>query len=228
MRLLIVDDERDIREFLKANLQTECFAVDTAGDGEEGSFMARTRDYDVILLDNVMPKKNGKEVCRDIRAAGKTTPIIMLSVQADVDDKVSLLDAGADDYLEKPFSFRELRSRIQALMRRPKDLMKPVLSVDDLILDTVSKRVRRGGREIYLTRKEFALTEFMLRHCGLVVSRGMLMEHVWDDEIDAFSNTIEAHMANLRKKIDRATRRKLIHTVPGRGYKIDFGSRVTG
>lgn len=221
MRILVVDDERDIREFLKKNLEADCFAVDTAGDGEEGSYLARENDYDLILLDYIMPKKTGFLVCREVRAAGKTTPIIVLSVQSETDDKVDFLNAGADDYIAKPFSYEELRSRIRAIMRRPPSLIMPTLSVDDLILDISRQKVRRGGKEIYLTRKEFALLEHLLRHTGSVISRGKLLEHVWGDDVDPFSNTVEAHILNLRKKIDKKSRQKLIHTVPGRGYKID-------
>ena len=221
MRILVVDDDKDIREFLKKNLQMESFVVDTAGNGEDGSYMGRVHDYDLILLDNVMAKKNGIEVCKDIRSSGKTTPIIMLSVESEVSDKIALLNAGADDYVTKPFSYKELSSRIRALLRRPKTIVAPALHIADLTLDSMSQKVKRGTRDIYLTRKEFALIEYLMRHSGNVVSRAALMEHVWNDELDPFSNTIEAHILNLRKKIDANTRRKLIQTVPGRGYKID-------
>lgn len=226
MRILVADDDKEIRDFLKTSLQAECFIVDTAADGEEGSYLARTHDYDVLVVDNIMPKKSGFELCQEVRKHGKKTPIIILSVQSEVDDKVNLLNAGADDYLAKPFSYRELQSRIRALMRRPQNLTHPVLRVDDLILDTTQQKVRRGTKEVYLTRKEFALTEYLMRNSGAVVSRGMLMEHVWNDEIDPFSNTIEAHILNLRKKIDAISKRKLIHTVPGRGYKIESIGRA--
>jgi len=226
MRILIVDDDNEIRDFLKTNLQAECFTVDTAADGQEGSYLARTHDYDVLILDNIMPKKNGYEVCQEVRKQGKKVPIIILSVQTDVDEKVHLLNAGADDYLSKPFSYRELQSRIRALMRRPQDLTEPVLRVDDFILDTMKQKAIRGTKDIYLTRKEFALTEYLMRNSGNVVSRGMLMEHIWNDEIDPFSNTIEAHILNLRKKIEGVSKRKLIHTVPGRGYKIESTGRA--
>lgn len=226
MRILVADDDREIRESLKANLQAECFIVDTAADGEEGSYLARTHSYDLLIIDNVMPRKSGYELCQEVRKHGKKMPIIVLSVQTGVDDKVELLNAGADDYLAKPFSYRELQSRIRAIMRRPHELSRPVLRVDDLILDTAKQRVRRGVKDVYLTRKEFALTEYLMRHSGAVVSRGMLMEHVWNDEIDPFSNTIEAHILNLRKKIDRISKKKLIHTVPGRGYKIESIGRA--
>jgi DNA-binding response OmpR family regulator len=221
MRLLVVDDDKEIREFLKGNLQSESFSVDTAADGEEGSFMGRTHDYDAIVLDNVMPKKTGFEVCRDIRQAGKNTPIIILSVQSEIEDKVDLINGGADDYLTKPFAYRELQSRLRAVMRRPSTVVHPIMTVDNLTLDTLRQKVTRGKKEIYLTRKEFALTEYLMRHHGTVVSRGMLMEHVWNDDLDPFSNTIEAHILNLRKKLDTNPRRRLIHTIPGRGYKIE-------
>lgn len=226
MRILVVDDEKEIRESLKASLQAESFVVDVATNGEEGSYLARTHEYDAIILDNVMPKKSGFEVCQDIRKAGKDTPIIVLSVQSEVEDKVDLINEGADDYLTKPFAYRELQSRLRALLRRPKQILKQILAIDDLELDTTKQKVKRGRKDIYLTRKEFALMEYLMRNCGAVVSRGMLMEHVWNDDIDPFSNTIEAHILNLRKKIDAGTKRKLIHTVPGRGYKIDSVGRT--
>lgn len=221
MRILIVEDDRELREFLKKNLQIESFVVDTAGDGQEGSYMGRTHDYDLILLDNIMPKKNGLEVCKDIRLSGKTTPIIMVSVQSDTLDKVSLLNSGADDYVTKPFSYKELSSRIRAILRRPNLIISPVLTVGDFTLDTMNQKASRGRKNIYLTRKEFALAECLMRNAGSVVSRAMLMEHVWDDDLDPFSNTIEAHILNLRKKIDMKSGKKLIHTVPGRGYRIE-------
>lgn len=226
MRILVIEDDRDLRGSLKAHFQAETFAVDTAADGEEGSYLARSHEYDAILLDNVLPKKNGLDVCKEIRQSGKHTPIIVLSVKSSVDDKIELLNAGADDYVTKPFSYNELKSRVHALLRRPRTLMPPLLKVDDLILDTLEQRVRRGKKEIYLTRKEFALAEYLLRNRGTVVSRAMLMEHVWNSEIDPFSNTIEAHILNLRKKIDLGAKKKLIHTVPGRGYKIEVPGKT--
>ncbi len=220
MRILVIDDDKDIREFLKASLTAESFAVDTAGDGEEGSYMARVHEYDLIILDNIMPRKNGAEVCKNIRSIGKSTPIIILSVQSETDDKINLLNIGADDYITKPFSYKELRSRIYAILRRPPTVTSPILKVDDLALDIMNQKAIRGKREIYLTRKEFALTEFLMRNASKTVSRGKLMEHVWNDRIDPFSNTLEAHILNLRKKIDKTSKNKLIHTIPGRGYKI--------
>ena len=156
-----------------------------------------------------------------MRLSGSHIPILILSIKSTADDKAALLNHGADDYLAKPFSYNELKSRVHALLRRPRVLMPPLLKVDDLTLDTLEQRVRRGKKEIYLTRKEFALAEYLLRNRGTVVSRGMLMEHVWNSEIDPFSNTIESHILNLRKKIDKGASKKLIHTVPGRGYKME-------
>jgi DNA-binding response OmpR family regulator len=221
MRILVIDDNLDIRHFLKESLESENFVVDTAGDGTEGSYMARSNDYDAIVLDYILPKKNGSVVLKEIRDAGKSMPILMLTVQDEIDDKVDLLNMGADDYMTKPFSYKELLSRVRALVRRPAQIILPVLKVGDFVLDTVRLRATRGGKEVYLTRKEFALIEYLMRNSGNVVSRGMLMEHVWDDSLDAFSNTIEAHIRNLRRKIDSASEKKIIHTVPGRGYKID-------
>jgi two-component system, OmpR family, copper resistance phosphate regulon response regulator CusR len=221
MRILIVDDEKEISTFLKKSLEEECFSVDVAYTGEQGSYFARTNDYDIIILDNMMPGKLGMEVCKEIRAAQKAIPIIMLSVQSEVTTKIDLLNSGADDYMTKPFSFEELRARIHALLRRPQALEETLLSIDDLTLNKKKQQVARGNKTIYLTRKEFQLLEYLMVNKEMALSRGMIMEHVWNMECDPFSNTIEAHILNLRKKIDAGKKRKLIHSVPGRGYKID-------
>lgn len=220
MRILVIDDDRDMRESLKTGLQSECYVVDTVGTGEDGLYMSRTHDYDLILLDSVLPKKSGIQVCREIRAAGRSTPIIIVSVQSRVDDKVEFLNAGADDYVTKPFSFEELKSRIRALLRRPSEIVNQIIEVDDLVIDCARQKVTRGTKEIYLTRKEFALLHHLATNGGAVASRASLMEHVWNDEIDPLSNTLESHIANLRKKIDRPAHRKIIETVPGRGYRM--------
>lgn len=222
MRALVVDDEVELRETLAENLRDECFAVDTASDGTEGSYMARTNDYDIILLDNMLPEKSGTTICMEVRRTGRTVPILMLSVLSDSWQKVTLLNAGADDYLSKPYSFDELMARIRALLRRPSNLVGDVLTVDDLTLDVKQQSVKRAERGVYLTRKEFTLLAYMMRHQGTVLSRGMIMEHVWDMVSDPFSNTIESHIRGLRKKVERPGLRKLIHTVPGRGYKLDL------
>jgi DNA-binding response OmpR family regulator len=201
MRILIVEDEEGIASFLKAGLESEYFAVDVAEDGERGSYLARTNEYDIIILDNMLPKKEGAEVCDDIRKSGKTTPIIMLSARSELGIKVELLNKGADDYLTKPFSLEELIARIRALLRRPTTLSSEILQVDDLIMDTKKHVTTREGKEIYLTKKEFMLLELLMKHKGSVVSRGSIMEHVWDMNVDPFSNTIESHILNIRKKI---------------------------
>lgn len=221
MKILLVEDEPDIVHFLKPALEAECFVVDVATDGNSGLRLAKVNDYDIIILDNMLPERNGIDVCRDIREAGKSVPIIMLSVIANSQTKVELLNAGADDYITKPFSFEELLARIHALLRRPKKVEDEILSIDDLTLDIRRKKVIRKNKEIYLTRKEFMLLEYLLRNKGIVLSRGMIMEHVWDMNADPFSNTIESHILSLRKKIKAHGGKKLIFTVPGRGYRIE-------
>lgn len=222
MRVLVVEDEKQIGAFLKAGLSEKCYSVDLAPDGERGSFLARTTEYDLIILDNILPKKTGLEICKDLRDRGKATPILMLSVRTDTATKVELLNAGADDYLCKPFSLDELLARVGALLRRPATIEGDAMQIDDLKIDAVSYGVSRGSKRLYLTRKEFMLLAYLLRHRGTVVSRGMILEHVWDMDGDPFSNTIESHISSLRRKIDLPGRKKLIHTVPGRGYKADL------
>ncbi|MBP6949237.1 MAG: response regulator transcription factor [Candidatus Pacebacteria bacterium] len=222
MRILIVEDEEGIAAFLKAGLESEYFAVDVAEDGEQGSYLARTNDYDIIVLDNMLPKKTGSEVCEEIRKDGKNTPIIMLSAVSELGVKVELLNKGADDYLTKPFSLEELIARIRALLRRPKAVSSEILQIDDLIMDTKRHVTKRGDKEIYLTRKEFMLLELLMKKGGSVVSRGAIMEHVWDMNVDPFSNTIESHILNIRKKISVKGKSELISTLPGIGYKIDI------
>lgn len=221
MRALVIDDERGVRETLAENLRTRCFAVDTAEDGTEGSYLARTNVYDIIILDNMLPEKNGLTVCEEIRSIGRTTPILVLSVLSDAWRKVDLLNAGADDYMIKPFSFEELMARIRALLRRPTVMEGDIITVDTLTIDTKQQTVKREETGIYLTRKEYMLLEYLMRNRGSVLSRAMIMEHVWDMTSDPFSNTIESHILSLRRKVDKPHQRKLIHTVPGRGYRID-------
>ena len=217
MHILIVEDEKDIQDFIKKSLQSECYAVDTAEDGEKGLYLARTNSYDMIILDNNMPKKTGREMCQELREEGNNVPILMLSVQSETTTKVDLLNAGADDYLTKPFSIDELSARIKALLRRPKNIENEIFNIDDLMVDINRHVVKRAGKEIYLTRKEFTLLVYLLKNQGLVLSRSMIMEHVWDMSIDPFSNIM-----SLRKKIDLPESKKLIHTINGRGYKMDL------
>lgn len=221
MKILVVEDEKDIINFLKPSLEAESFVVDVAEDGEAGLFLARTNNYDLIILDNALPKKSGLEVCQEIRSRQNTTPIIILSVLSEVNKKVELFNAGADDYLTKPFSFQELLARIKSVLRRPKKIEDEILRVDDLELDLRRNLVKRDGVEINLTRKQFVLLEYLMRNAGIVMTRGMIMEHVWDMNADPFSNTIETHILSLRKKIKaKKNQPELIFTVPGRGYKI--------
>lgn len=222
MRLLIIEDERETRELLKASFEEENFVVDSAEDGTSGSYMARANEYDLIILDHVLPGKDGFQICEEIRRNGKHVPIIMLSVKSEINHKVHLFGQGIDDYVTKPFSFTELLARVRAVLRRPREMKADLISVDDLVLDIQKQAIFRGSRRIYLTRKEFGLLEYMMKNKGKVLSRGMIMEHVWNSESDPFSNTIEAHILNLRKKIDAGHKKRLIHSVPGRGYKIDY------
>ncbi len=226
MRLLLVEDEENIAMPLRTGLEAECFVIDVAADGERGSFLARTNEYDVIILDNMLPKKNGRLICQEIRQDGKTVPILILSVLNEVDTKVDLLNAGADDYLTKPFSFTELLARVRALLRRQSHITEEVLKIGDIILEVQAHRVKRGEREIYLTRKEFILLEYFMRNPGVVLSRGKIMEHVWDINADPFSNTIEAHIRSLRQKLQLSRDSKCIQTIPGRGYRIEWLSTI--
>jgi DNA-binding response OmpR family regulator len=220
MRILIVEDEKEIRQFLEKSLRNECYIVDSAEDGEKGSFLARTNEYDLILLDNMMPGKTGLQVCEEIRKDGKVVPILVLSVKTESTTKADLLNAGADDYLTKPFSLDELLARIRALLRRPRAIENEVFQVEDLVLDSSKNTVIRAGKDVYLTRKEFALLKYLMKNAGTVLSRGMIVEHVWDMNADPFSNTIESHIVSWRKKVDVEGLKKLINTIPGRGYRI--------
>jgi len=221
MRILLIEDEKEISGFLKPCLEAENFIVDLAQDGEKGSFLARTNDYDLIILDIGLPKKQGDQVCKEIRGNNKNVPIVVLTIKSEIVNKLNLFDKGADDYLTKPFSFEELLARIRAVLRRPHQTENEILTVGDLTLDVKRHLVKRGSKEIYLTRKEFTLLEYLIKNQGLALSRGMIMEHVWDINADPFSNTIEAHILKLRQKIDKGNQIKLIHTIPGRGYKIE-------
>ena len=220
MRILVVDDEPEICTLLRRALTQHSFSVDVAQDGDKASSLARTNDYDAIILDNILPKKMGLQVCREIRAAGKTVPILMLSAIPESAVKVQLLDAGADDYLSKPFSMDELLARIRALLRRPKQISEDILTFADLILNTKAHTVYRAKKEIHLTPKEFMLLEYLLRNKGAVTTRSMILEHVWNMDTDPFSNTIESHILSLRRKLDGNYKGSLIQTVPGVGYKI--------
>lgn len=221
MNILIVEDNKDILDFLKTSLTEEGFVVDTMEDGELGLERAKSGAHDLIILDNVLPKKNGQEICAELRKCGFNIPIIMLSVNADIDTKVELLNCGADDYVAKPFSFSELLARVRALLRRPEIIKSQILKIGDLAVDTINHTVKKGNKEIALTRKEFSLLEYFTRNQGKVLSRAEILEHVWDMNADPFTNTIETHIFNLRKKLGRNNGKELIHTISGIGYKIE-------
>jgi DNA-binding response OmpR family regulator len=221
MKILIVEDDQPTAQTLKKGLESQCYAVDVEGDGEKGFYRARTNDYDLIILDNMLPGKEGPEVCKGIRQYKIRTPILMLSAWTEVDQKVNLLDCGADDYLTKPYSFNELSARVKALLRRPPALIEENLSAGGLVLDRNAYTVTRDGRPVTLTPKEFSLLEYLMQNAGRVLSRGQILEHVWDGRVDMLTNAIETHIANLRKKIDADHDRKFIHTLSGRGYKFE-------
>ncbi len=220
MRVLIVEDQPEMASALQRNLQGEYFVVDVAQDGERGLYMARTAPYDIILLDFMLPKMDGKQLCQALREGGKEMPILMMSVKTEVANKVQALDLGADDYLPKPFSHEELVARMRALLRRPKVLPTSLLTCDDLVMDSRRHTVTRGGLPINLTRKEFMLVECLLRAGGDAVSRATITEKVWDSSLDDFSNALETHILNIRKKIEGPGQSKLIHTIAGVGYAI--------
>lgn len=221
MRILLVEDEPRMANVIAKGLREQSYAVDVAADGEEALYQTSINDYDLILLDVLLPRRDGFEVCRELRARGDTTPILMLTARATIDDRVTGFDAGADDYLTKPFSFRELSARVRALMRRDSQLRPDAFQLDDLIVDSASHRVTRASREIELTAKEYALLEFLARRAGQLVSRSEIAAHVWDDSFDPFSNSIEVYMNRLRKKIDDDHPVKLLHTRRGEGYILE-------
>jgi two-component system copper resistance phosphate regulon response regulator CusR len=202
-------------------LREQSYAVDVAQDGNDGLYQSSINDYDLIVLDVLLPERDGFEVCRELRARGSATPILMLTARAAVDDRITGFDAGADDYLTKPFSFRELLARIRALLRRDSRLHPDVFEVDDLIIDSASHRVSRADREIQLTAKEYALLEHLARNAGRLISRSEIAAHVWDESFDPFSNTFEVYINRLRKKIDGNDATKLLHTRRGEGYILE-------
>lgn len=220
MRILVIEDDRKAAELLATGLKEEGLVVDVAGTAEAGDEMASVNTYAVIVLDWLLPDREGVAVCRDLRRRGVSTPILMLTARDALEDRVTGLDAGADDYLIKPYGFSELMARIRALLRRS-DLSRPVvLRVADLELDTVSQIVARGGEPIDLTAKEYAILEVLMRHAGAVVPRSAVTEHVWVSEPDMSPNLLEVHLSRLRRKIDHGRRSSLIQTIRGRGYLI--------
>jgi DNA-binding response OmpR family regulator len=220
MRILLVEDEAQVASFIRRGLREEQYTVDVAVDGEEGIFVAQTNEYDLILLDWTLPKLSGIEVLQRLREDGITVPILLLTGRDTIKDKVTGLDAGADDYLTKPFGFEELLARVRALLRRRGDMIPTVLRVADLELDSLRHCVHRNGTRIDLTAREYSLLEYLLRNAGRVVTRTMLAEHVWEHDFDPMSNVIDVHVARLRRKIDQEFPVKLLETIRGKGYRM--------
>ncbi len=220
MRVLVVEDSRQMREALAKGLRENGYAVDMAGDGLAGLELAQINPYDLIVLDILLPGMDGLEVCRRVRAEGLKTQILMLTARDAVVDRVAGLDAGADDYLVKPFAFRELLARMRALLRRHRDAYPTLLNLADLTLDTAARVASRAGQKIHLTAKEYSLLEYLMLHACQVVTREQISEHVWDNDYDPFSNLIEVYIQRLRKKIDQRFPVKLIHTRRGAGYLL--------
>lgn len=196
------------------------YAVDLAHDAQEGTYLSEEEDYDLIILDLMLPGGDGLTICKQVREKGIATPIMILTAKTQVDDRVAGLNAGADDYLTKPFAFSELQARVQALLRRAHREASPTLKVADLELDPVSHEVRRNGQEIELSPKEFSILEFMIRNKNQVVTRTMILEHVWDYNFETFSNIVDVYMTHLRKKVDGNENKKLIQSIHGVGFKI--------
>lgn len=218
MRVLLVEDESRVAAVIARGLRENTYAVDIAGDGERALYFAAINTYDLVILDLMLPIKDGCTVCRELRASGFRAPILMLTARDAVDDRVAGLDAGADDYLAKPFDFKELLARLRALLRRPEEVLHAVARVADLTLDTARHAAERAGRTVPLTAKEYALLEYLVRNSGRVVGREEIAQHVWDESFDPFSNVIDVYVKRLRAKLDADGARRLIHTRRGEGY----------
>jgi len=222
MRILIIEDEEKLAQALKKGLEKEGYAADYILDGEAGQRRIEIshKDYDLIILDLLLPKITGFEIAANIRRADILTPILILTARDAIEDKVSALDSGADDYLVKPFSFEELFARVRALLRRPEQTLPLELKAKDLSLNVTTRKVYRQGKEVPLTMKEFGLLEYLMRHPNQVLTREQILDHLWDFAFDSFSNIVDVHMKNLRKKVDTEYHDKLLETIRGVGYKI--------
>lgn len=225
MRILVVEDERRLAAVLRRGLQEQGYAVDVAHDGEDGLRLAEQEPYDLVLLDVLLPVLDGFSVCRRLRAARRPMPILMLTARDAVDDRVAGLDSGADDYLVKPFAFRELLARVRALLRREALARDPVLRLADLEVNTVTHEVRRAGRPIELTSKEYAVLEYFVRNPNRVLTRTQIAEHVWDYDFVALSNVVDVYVGSLRRKLDDHREPRLLQTVRGAGYKLRTSAR---
>jgi DNA-binding response OmpR family regulator len=220
MRLLLVEDDKKAAQVLSRGFVEEGFVVDVAHSGDVGDELAFVNDYDAIVLDWMLPRKDGLSLCHDLRARGVRTPVLMLTARDSLPDRIAGLDAGADDYLTKPFAFEELLARIRALLRRSELVRPPLLKVADLTLDPVTQRVTRGSRELSLTPKEYAILETLMRHAGQVVSRTRIGNSVWEEDRDDLTNLVDVHVSHLRRKIDCDDAPPLIHTVRARGFRL--------
>ncbi len=218
MRILLVEDDRKIAGLIQRSLKEQHYAVDLAQDGENGIFLAQVNTYDLIILDIMLPVKDGLSICKEFRKKNTDTPILLLTARGEIRDKVVGLNAGADDYLTKPFSFEEFLARVRVLLRRQRPEKTSKLKVADLELDQITHKVRRGEKEIILTNTEYALLEYFMLHANQVITRTMISEHVWNDDFDSFSNVINVYVNYLRKKIDDGFSKKLIHSLRGTGY----------
>ena len=223
MKILIIEDEHKIARLIKEGLEEQTFAIDICHDGDEGLGAARHGDYDLIILDRMLPGGlDGTDICKTLRSEGNSTPILMLTAKDQIQDRIAGLNSGADDYLVKPFSFEELLARIRAVLRRPHQAMDDVLSAEDLTMNVTLKEVRRDGKPIQLSPKEFAILEYLLRNKGKVLSKSVIMNHVWDFDADILPSTVEVFMVYLRAKIEKPfAGPKIIKTIHGYGYKID-------
>jgi DNA-binding response OmpR family regulator len=228
MRLLLVEDDPRIARFVARGLEEQSYAVDVVANGDDALYQVEINDYDLVILDVMIPGKDGFATCRGIRTLGKRMPVLMLTARDNVDDRITGLDAGADDYLTKPFEFGELLARLRALLRRPNELRPQKIVVGDLIVDTGSQTARRGGRSIVLTAKEYALLEFLARNAGRVISRAEIAEHVWDETFDPFSNLIEVYVNRLRRKLGDKDGQLLLQTRRGSGYILAAPAETEG
>ena len=220
MRILITEDEKDLADALARGLRQQGYAADIAYDGEEALAMAEVNDYDLIILDLNLPKIDGVEVCQRIRAAGSPVGILMLTARSSLDDRVNGLDQGADDYLVKPFHFPELLARVRAILRREGEMRQPILRIGDLVLDPNAVKGYFRGSEIVFTTKEFAILEYLMRNAGRVISQEEMLEHVWNEDANMFTQTVKVHIKNIRSKLNTAGAGDLISTVKGRGYLL--------
>jgi DNA-binding response OmpR family regulator len=220
MRILVIEDDKAVASFVKKGLESEQYAVDVTWDGEDAQSLVGEASFDLVILDLVLPKIDGLEVLKHIRSRKPSLPVLILSGRARVEDRVKGLDLGADDYLTKPFSFSELSARVRALLRRSPNTVGIVLQVEDLELDRAERVVRRAGRRIDLTPREFALLEYLMRNAGRSVTRAMIIEHVWNFSFDTMTNVVDVYINYLRKKVDQDFEHKLIHTVRNVGYEL--------